>query len=440
MPRFTCRPFLLGLVAAGFAFSAQAETATTLAEAERLLADRQAAQAFALLAPLEDEQAGTPAYDYLLGMAALESGQPGHAAFAFERCLTVEPTHGHCRVQMARTHIALGEDQAARQALATLQGGNPSPEVARLASDYRGMLTEPDHPLSVRSYIQAGLGVDSNVNSANSLGQLGVPGFPVLLPLPPGAVEQDDNFAQLQAGAGASYRLADGWGLLGSASLASRQHEDIDTFDFRALDLSAGVSYQQGQAQYQLRLLGQDYVLDNNDFRQLWGGLLQYQRSLGHNRQVSTYLQLARLDYQDQAMRNADRRMLGMAYSQPLALRFSPVVFGSFYAGEEATRDSAFDYLGHAFFGTRLGGMLALSSQLQLAPWLGLEQRRYDATNPFFSERRSEIQYDAGLGLVYQLDKQLSLRPAYGYTRSDSNLQINDYERHVLSLDLRYEL
>ena len=46
---------------------------------------------YTLLAPYEDEMAGNVDYDYLLGIAALDSGQPDKASLALERVLAVNP-------------------------------------------------------------------------------------------------------------------------------------------------------------------------------------------------------------------------------------------------------------------------------------------------------------------------------------------------------------
>lgn len=45
----------------------------------------EAAAAFALLEPLETSRAGDPEYDYLFGIAALDSSNPSRAVFALER-------------------------------------------------------------------------------------------------------------------------------------------------------------------------------------------------------------------------------------------------------------------------------------------------------------------------------------------------------------------
>ena len=62
-----------------------------LQRAEALINLQHASQAYDLLAPLEDDRAGQPQYDYLLGLSLLEMGEAHTAIFAFERCLSVEP-------------------------------------------------------------------------------------------------------------------------------------------------------------------------------------------------------------------------------------------------------------------------------------------------------------------------------------------------------------
>ncbi|HNJ86223.1 MAG TPA: hypothetical protein PKU92_06540, partial [Agitococcus sp.] len=46
-----------------------------LKQAELLLNNKQTVQAYDLLAPLEDDRAGDPAYDYIYGMVLLEAGE-----------------------------------------------------------------------------------------------------------------------------------------------------------------------------------------------------------------------------------------------------------------------------------------------------------------------------------------------------------------------------
>lgn len=62
-----------------------------LQKAEELLRANKAQEAYDLLEPFEFDQAGELKYDYLLGLAALESGKSEKSSLVFERVLAVEP-------------------------------------------------------------------------------------------------------------------------------------------------------------------------------------------------------------------------------------------------------------------------------------------------------------------------------------------------------------
>ncbi len=65
--------------------------------------------AFALLDPLEIARAGESAFDYLLGIAALDSGHVTRAIFALERVLAVQPQNNLARAEIARAYLIAGE-------------------------------------------------------------------------------------------------------------------------------------------------------------------------------------------------------------------------------------------------------------------------------------------------------------------------------------------
>src|SRR5476649_1519848 len=75
-----------------------------LRDAEALMKDGKPAEAYALLKALEYDRAGEVRFDYLIGMAALDSGLPDKATIAFERSLAVNPDFAGARVGMARAY------------------------------------------------------------------------------------------------------------------------------------------------------------------------------------------------------------------------------------------------------------------------------------------------------------------------------------------------
>ena len=92
--------FVFSLVAT--TFSALADALTD--QAKRLLAQKQPKQAYDLLLPQEAARAGDPEFDYLLGVAALDSGDRERAVFALERVLAVQPNNHLARAEIARAY------------------------------------------------------------------------------------------------------------------------------------------------------------------------------------------------------------------------------------------------------------------------------------------------------------------------------------------------
>ena len=435
----------VALVLAGLSTAAYAESDPVLKQADQLMAQHQAKAAFELLAPLEDERAGQADYDYLLGLSALESGNTAQAAFAFERCLTVEPRNGPCRVQMARTHLALGENKSARRELDTIQQYNPPPEVAKMVAAYLGDLSkaEKKEKQQVNAYADVGAGYDSNANSATGQSQIALPGIfgGFMGSLSPNAVKQSSGFAQALAGVNGQYAINPRWSLLADADVNGRSYPNHGDFKYLYGDLDAGAAYHDGASQYSGKVQTQAYDMNSALFRRMWGATLQYGYSYSASTQVTAYLQSNRLSYPGNAPFNATRNTAGSALSTGLSMPYSPVVFVGPYFGSEIARDGSYTYNSQHFAGLRSGGTLFLNEQLSVNSTVALERRVFDDFNFIFgNEARHDVQFDFSLGASYLLQKGLSLRPNYSYTRSNSNIVVNKFGRNVISLDLRYEM
>lgn len=424
------------------ALTGAAHADATLEQAEQLLARQQGQAAYALLAPLEDERGGEPAFDLLIGRAAMASGRHTEAAFAFERCLAIDPKHGPCRMQMAQAHMLLGETQQARSELQTIQEYNPPPEVANLVSQYMGMLQQQEDQTQrqINAYAQLGLGHDSNVNSANDDSRIALPALGGLsFVKDPSGREQDDSFGRLEAGLRLRQSLSPAWSLLADASLTQYLYLELDAYNSLALDANAGGAWLAGANQIILKANAQSYQLDGEDYRQLIGGMGQYLFTASDSSQLSAYLQSTAIRYDTQPFRDARRDTLGVAWSQAINWWRQPVVYAGLYGGQEDPKESNVKRFGQQFAGLRLGGSLYLNPRIQLSAALSTEQREFDAPDPLFLATREDTQYDLNLGMGFRFGQHFSLRPNVSFTRNDSNIVINDFTRHTLSVDFRYE-
>ncbi|WP_146060016.1 hypothetical protein [Oceanospirillum linum] len=70
-----------------------APLADVLRGAQQVLSEGDTAAALTLLSAAEAEYAGVPEFDYLMGLAAVRSGQPSVGIFVLDRLLQVQPDH-----------------------------------------------------------------------------------------------------------------------------------------------------------------------------------------------------------------------------------------------------------------------------------------------------------------------------------------------------------
>ena len=89
-----------------------------LGQAQTLLESGDAAAAYTILKALEPDRAGETGFDYLFGIAALDSGNPLDAIFALERVVDGDPTNGPARGELARAYLVLGETDNAQDEFA----------------------------------------------------------------------------------------------------------------------------------------------------------------------------------------------------------------------------------------------------------------------------------------------------------------------------------
>jgi tetratricopeptide (TPR) repeat protein len=407
-----------------------------LDQAKQLLEARRAREAFDLLRPLEARRAGEIEFDYLLGIAALDAGDAQSAVFALERVLAVNPNYLQARAEIARAYFVLGEKENARREFQTVRAQNP-PEAARQTIDRYLSALEPQ-TTQLRGYIEVAGGYDSNVNSATSRSQIALPALGGAIgTLDPSAQAQGAWFGGFGAGGSVSHAVSPEWWVLGNVAYTGKFNANESQFDTSQVDGSAGVRWARGPDQVIGLVQGQEFRLDGNDFRTSLGGTAQWLHNLSDVQQFTVFGQYAALRYPDQSPRDADRWIGGVAYSQAFPGALAPIGYASAYGGAESTTDDAFNYLGFRPVGLRLGGQVTLLPQVVGFAAASWENRRYRAEDPSFLVRRSDNQYDARVGVAYGFLPSWTLTPQVAYTKNDSNIELNEYDRTVASVTVR---
>ena len=409
----------------------------TLDRAKQLMQQKNPQAAYELLEPLESHRAGDVEFDYLLGTAALDSGHRERAVFALERVLSVNPNYAQARAEIARAYFELGEKENAKREFENVRNSNPPEAVKRTIDRYLSALEVG--PARFNGFVEIGFGHDSNVNSATASGQIAIPAFGgIVSSLAPGSVKLSDNFITAAGGANFVYGFSPEWAVLAGAAARGQFNNHYDEFNTGTLDGNLGLRWSPGREAFTLAYQGQDFQVDSKAFRTTNGLAAQWQHNFSEYSQASVFAQLADLKYPDQSPRDATRTIFGVAYGYGWDVPSKPVVFGSLYAGDEKTKDSAFQDLGNKPVGVRFGGQVSLSAATTLFGLLSYEDRVYGAEDPFFLVTRHDKTTDLRLGVDYAFTPNWHLVPQVSYTNNESNIELNKYDRTVVSLVARW--
>lgn len=406
--------------------------------AKRLLDRGQANEAYRLLLPHESARAGQPDFDYLLGLAAIDAGEPERGVFALERVLAVQPNNHVARAEIARAYLALGERDAARREFQTVREQS-IPEGAKASIDRYLAAIRAAETTQFSGFIELGTGYDSNVNAATSSSQIALPALGgIIATLDPAAMRRGDAFGALSGGVNVTHRLSEAWSVVGSALGTARLHPDETRFDQATVDGSAGARWSQGKEAITVGGQFQTFELDWDRYRETTGVVAQWQHAYDERRQATLFGQFSQLRYPTQNIRDASREVLGAAYGRAFAGAYTPVVFTSVYLGREQERASGVPHLGHELWGIRLGGQLRMGLGWSLFGNAAFEERRYGGPEPIFLVSRKDRQTDLSAGVSYLLRPNTTLIGQLTYTDNTSNVVLNEFDRAVATASVRF--
>jgi outer membrane protein len=412
-----------------------------LQNAQNLLAARQAAQAYQMLSTQASARAGQPEFDYLLGIAALDSGRVTEAIFAFERVLAVQPANSLARAELARAYIAAGETDTARSQLVQVQSAPDVPSqaresVQRLLSSLDASAAKP-----LRFYVEAGLGHDSNLSGGPNITSFAVPGLPFVVNLGAASRERGDNALQLATGLAYTHALSNATELNASANVRLTRPFKEDTLDTHSIDGNLGIAHTVDATRYSLSLQLASLSFDGDQYRKTTGLTAQAIRNLGRGSQLMGFVQWAQLDYPTPGLRDARRSVVGGAWGTALTGATSAYV-GLAAGGEKADQAAGAEF-GYTLRGLRAGGEHALAPNMRLFANLGLEWRKHRAPDGIFGFNRKDRQLDVSLGLHYQLAPssygQWRITPQLNYSKRRSNINVYEMRRTQIGATARLD-
>lgn len=432
-----------------------------LSDADALIKSGKPADAYILLEPMEFERSGEVRFDYLLGIAALDSGKPDKATLAFERVLAVDPNFAGARLDMARAYYQLGDLQRAETEFNAVLKQNP-PEAARaVIQKYLDAIKAYEQAKQTRitGYVEGVVGHDSNIASSSTQTFTFAPTSPWtgLFPgnqLPPGA-KLAGAYEGVNAGGEINHSLNANWALYAGADLHQHGNMAQKDYDYLSTDGRVGVMYGEEKNVYKLFLTGGQSYTANSMRRDSVGANAEWQHTLNASNQVSAFGQFGRnravgfpptsptTDARIEG--NTDQVIIGGGGVHIFADNKS-ALFGSVYFGKEIdvapVISAGLPNGGRAdgkkrFEGFRVGGQVGITEQSEVVASIGWQNAVYGNLNNLIMDRRSETTADLSLGLNWHIDKLWTVKPQIAMSKKISNLAIYSSDRADVSLTIR---
>ncbi|MBE0620676.1 MAG: DUF560 domain-containing protein [Burkholderiales bacterium] len=414
-----------------------------LQKAEALMKQGKAAEAYSLLQPFEFEQSGSVKFDYLLGIAALDSGKPDKATLAFERVLAVDPNFAGARIDMGRAYYQLGDFTRAKLEFEAVLTQNPPPAARATINNYLAAIEERESASKTKAtgYFEIAAGHDSNVNFATSQSQIEVPAFGNLIfTLNPTGVKAPSSYLGSAFGGEVTHQVNPKLGLFAGADVRARDNVSQRAFNSISMDARAGVALGEGADVVRLGVLAGKYELNGKSNRDTDGVNAEWRHLLNPANQVSAFAQYARYRFEPTiSVNDFDQYTYGASWLRVVNDGKGMVLAGLFAGNERASLRADG---GKRFNGLRLGGQMQLNDKAELFAGLGAQFSKYDQANAAFSSpteslTRDDRQYDANLGINWHYDKLWTLRPQISYMRNDSNIVIYKFDRTDVSITIR---
>lgn len=386
---------------------------------------------------------GDPGFDYYYGISAIDTGHASEGVFALERVLTVQPDNHAARLELARGYFILEEYARAREEFEAILGVDPPPDVTEKIYGYLDAirLQEGRYTTTQNAYVELGYGTDSNVNSGPDITSFNIGTLTV--PLDKASQEQDDTFSEITLNYGINTPVTIGTSFYASANGNAHLNSDQGEFDTSTLTVNSGFQFLRAQDAYTIDVTAQQFNLDGEDYRFLIGLNTNWRRHLSQQATLQAFLQLAQQEFDGQESRDVDTVSLGVSYSKRFNIILSPVFFSSLHLAQDSPKlgtDTAKQNSERDYYGARFGAILSTSARSSTKLSINYQASEYGLADPLTGSIREDDYLNAAVDFTYLVNRNWSMFARASSTKNDSNNSLYEYDRTILSLNIRYAM
>ena len=283
-------------------------------QAKKAMRDGRTEAAYQLLMQYEINWSGEDAFDYLFGVAALDSGHAGDAIFSLQRLVARQPAFSGARLELARAYYDVGDNELARIEFERVQSENPPPNVAQTVSDYMAAIEikSREYQASAQYYIELGGGYDTNAPASTDENIF------LNFVLNPTNLEQSSAFAKVTLGGLWNNPVSPSSQVLFNARLDHRANPSAHFVDASNIDLGAAWSWKAGERAASIAANTLFSALDGEYNKRDIGVMGTYAREINDTWTVTGFVRGGAIRFEEAALeiRDVDQVLYGLSLSQ----------------------------------------------------------------------------------------------------------------------------
>ncbi len=408
--------------------------------AQKLLMEKRAAEAFMLLAGLEEQYAGDPDFDYLFGVAALDSGAPTEALYPLRRAVDSRPEALGARVDLGRAYFEVADYESARAVFKELQSMSPPPQAAAVIESYLVAVDRASrrYRKTFAAYVGAETGFDTNANAATSAANF--LGFQ----LDDTARATESPYFGAELSGDYTMPLVPRWRLLVGAEVNNREYSDAGFVSRLQLGASTGLRYEKGGMQADALVDALQLQVDGDNNLSAFGITLGTVLPIAAGWGFEGSVRAAGLRFQsDFSERDVDQILVSAGLVRGLSILRGGRAQLALQLGQDSEVESGSPY-GRDLFGLRGELVVGMSPRVQLLAHAELATADYgqwvfsnDAEDT--TAAREDVTFATEIGANFADNRYRGwlLRTSLRYAQNASDIDFYDYDRVDVGVSIR---
>ena len=431
--------------------------AALLRDAQQLLAANNPKQAYMILLAQQDKLSGKPDFDYLLGVAALDSGKIDEAIISFERVLQVEPKNAGARLDLARAYFSHGAIDLAQSNFLELKASNPPAAALAAIEKYLAAIRDrrsqgEQRASGFSAWGETTLGYDNNITGVPADFTSAVAAAFNLTGISPtgNSIKRKAGFFGAAVGGEYNQSLGASWAAFVGGEARGRVYQRENEFRSVAADARLGLAWSQGAQQFRFsggysrfnqEGLAPGTPRPTNDRNSATVGG-DYRYALSERQQLNLGISGTRVRFVDNKIEDINAATVNGGYWHTFAGVGAPVLqLSAVYSRDDAVRKLAdgISDKSKRTAGVRGYFQYSLTDKLAWFSSVGISERRDESA--FARATTVEIGRDrfadVALGVNWRFQPACSMRAQWLASRNESNIAIYDFTRHEVSSSIR---